>query len=79
MMHCREKLAPIPKQVIHTGMDGQEALRLATRFESPHLPLPLPGDLMGKLCPIVGVLARIMPGHTVKPVAPLTGNFSACR
>ena len=61
-MHCAEKMAPISKQVIHTGMDGQEALRLATRFESSHLSLPLPGDLMGKLGPIVGVLARFMRG-----------------
>ena len=47
-------MASNPKEIVNGAVDGEKALGVAWGFEPPHLPLPLPGGLMGDFGTIVG-------------------------
>lgn len=53
-------MTTIAKQVVHSCVQRQEALRLVPRFETPHLSFLLTRRLMRHLCSVVNVLARTM-------------------
>jgi hypothetical protein len=48
------------EQIIHSGMNTQESLRLSGGFKASHTLLPNSRWLMRKLCPVIGILARIV-------------------
>jgi hypothetical protein len=48
------------EQIIHSGMNTQESLRLPRRFEAAHTPFSHTSRLVRKLCPVIGVLGRIV-------------------
>jgi len=49
-------MATEPEEIADHRVYSQEALSLTRRFEAPHLPLPLSGQLVGNLGPMVRVL-----------------------
>jgi hypothetical protein len=50
------------EQVIHSGMNTQESLRLPRRLESAHTAFSHTSRLVRKLCPVIGILGCIMQG-----------------
>jgi hypothetical protein len=53
-------MAADSEQVLDDTVEGQKPLGLIGRFESTHLPLPLPGWLMRNFRAIVGVAVHAM-------------------
>jgi len=50
------------EQIVNSGVCTQETLRLSGGFKASHAPLPNSRWLMGKLCPVVGILGGIVNG-----------------
>jgi hypothetical protein len=48
-------MASYSEKILDDTVEGEKPLGLASRFESTHLPLPLPGRLMRTFGAIVGV------------------------
>jgi hypothetical protein len=57
---CIDLLATDPKQIPNETLDGQEALSMPNRFESPHLPFSKPNCLMRNFTMIVGPAVGIV-------------------
>lgn len=45
-MPCAEEMSPSGEQIVDDGMDGQKALGMCPRFETPQLPFALTGGLV---------------------------------
>ena len=56
IVHGASQMATESEQIADHRVYSQEALSLPRRFEAPHPPLPLSGQLVGNLGPIVRVL-----------------------
>jgi hypothetical protein len=50
------------EQVIHSGMNTQESLRLPRRLEPAHTAFSHTSRLVRKLCPVIGILGCIVKG-----------------
>ena len=50
------------EQIIHSGMNTQESLRLPRRLEAAHTPFSHTSRLVRKLCPVISILGCIMNG-----------------
>jgi len=48
------------EQVVHSGMNTQESLRLPRRLEPAHTAFSHTSRLVRKLCPVIGILAGIV-------------------
>jgi hypothetical protein len=60
-MICRfQQVASESEEILDDAVKGEEPLCLTSRFESAHLPFPLPGMLMRDFGAIVGVSFRVV-------------------
>jgi hypothetical protein len=50
------------EQIVHSGMNTQESLRLPRRLEAAHTPFSHTRRLMRKLCPIISIPGCIVKG-----------------
>ena len=60
MIRRTQVLASHSKEIRDEAMCRQKSLGLSRRFEPAHLSFSEPGWLMRKLCPIVGILSRVV-------------------
>jgi hypothetical protein len=60
MVRRFQHVASHSEKVLDDAVKGQELLGLTSRFESAHLPFPLPGRLMRGFDAIVGVTFRVV-------------------
>ena len=60
MMDCFEMVPANSEQILNLTVDSKESLSLLDRLEPSHLPLLLPGMLMGDFSSVVFILTRSM-------------------
>jgi hypothetical protein len=53
-------MASHAEKILDETVEGEKPLRLASRLESTHLPLPLAGRLMRGFGAIVGITLRVV-------------------
>ena len=79
MARRTHEMSTVAEQIVHSSMKCQEALRMVSGFETPHLALLLTRWLMRHLRSVVRVLARVMVRPGAIPLGQPTDNFSTRR
>jgi hypothetical protein len=59
-MASRDQVPAKIEQIIHSGMNTQESLRLPRRLEAEHTPFSHTSRLVKKLCPVICILGCIV-------------------
>ena len=61
MMRRFQQVPSQSEEILDDAVEGEEPLRLTSRFKSAHLPFSLAGRLMGDFGAIVGISFGAMP------------------